>query len=653
MKEKYFDMPFRARSSESDFSCSDGEIASLDGAEIVVGDASDSSGSQNPDEEEDALKPDYTIDYVPSLPPPPEVRFALVRDILKGWQASADSFPAVTVANDDSGIEDRGKRALEILRRFNSAASGQNLFTAPFLALGVWKLKTGAYISPSVPVMLIPNSSLPVVSEGSALDSQETELRITAALGKLYRQISLQENLREWVGKIESLEIMVSSPLRQYSEDKAMIFGKRLNCDSFGLFLDVAAGKSSEIRISTETISQGWIPDSAPSSVKVSSPARLDEFYTIASIPLEDLRPQETYSELIFNCGTLSECYATPSRRPSFAMSSFRKSAGAIPFKGKILAWGPELQSPAFASLQQSMGNYCEGVQPRWIFHPDPKAKEYQYTDSAGLRHKLPLHSHPSLYGAYFWRGFSAIGEEDELAATVKTGVREESLPGYLWISDKSELPVFEDCKLKDAECGEVRGLCRAFRNSGLVATTVPTLYVFSSEGIFLYKENSSGDFMDAGLVAKYILPDISRLEVLPKGVRFTTTAGELILLSGSSVKVLSSEGGNGVSASKTVMVKSSGGELKLVTRPLKLSGASLVKQLRRVFVRGQFESGRLNVSVYGSHDLRHWFLMARRRRGAAVFLNRFESRFFRIEIEGTAEDGSLFEGLSLLASIE
>lgn len=654
MKEKYFDLPFKSRSMESDFNCKDGELDSFEGLSPVFGSESDDAPEENPGSDADAMLPGYTLDYRPSIPDPPEISFSLVESVLKGWQVSVDSYPAMTVATDDTTIEGMGKMAARLLSRFKADARDRNLFTSPFLAIAVWKLESGAFVSPSLPVMLIPNSSRPAVAATAGLENTESEFRITAASGKLFSRISLPESLREWTGKIESLEIMVSRQMRLYDEDNGMVFGKRVTCDSFSLMMDPSTGISTEKAVCMETLSQGWKPAEAPWSVKESTPAGLHTFFTVASIPLEELRPSESFTEVKFNCGTLSECYSAAGYIPSYAMLSFKRAAGAIPFKGRVLAWGPQLEFPDYAALPKSMGNYSEDLQPRWIFHPDPKATEYRYTDNRGRRHKLPLRRHPALYGAFYWRGFSAIQEEDHLAAGAQEERRIESLPTYLWISDKSEMPVFEDARLGDLECGVLKGMCRAFRSSGLVATTVPTLYVFSSEGIYLYKENSSGDFVDAGLVAKYILPDISKLEILPKGVRFSTSSGEVILLTGSSVKVLTT--GTGIESSQksvNITLRATGENMRISTRPLKLSGASVIKYLRKIFLRGNFESADVSVYVYGSLDLRNWTLIGRRNNGCVVFLSRIGCRFFRIVIEGKPVAGAEYDGLSLLEETE
>lgn len=635
------DITFKTRSGKSDFACSDGELENIAGCEVITAD------SESASEEETFDNFGYVKDYQPSMPPQPAAAFALVRTSMPGWNSSPDLMPSKSVSLDGTSLSELEKSGRQLLQEFNSDAESSGLFTRPVLIISVWRLKTGGMISPSLPVMIIPNSSRPAVGISRNSSSEEAEFGITSAIGKLYWKISLPESLRDWIGRIESLEIMVSRPLQLYDLSQQMVYGKRLASESFTLSYDPTSGKSSESRVCTEVIAEGWLPAAPSPTMKDATPFALDEFFTIASFPLEDLRNVNEFKVLEMNRGSLAECYSGEPYRPSYAMASLKKGEGAISFKGRTLVWNPLLEYPSFAPLERCMANYDAGLHPRWIFHPDPEAREFQYYDSKGVRHKLPLRRHPGLHGSCYWRGFSVIEADDELALKATDGVREVSLSEHLWISDKNDPVVFEDSKLQNPESGTIKAVCRAFRSSGLVATTVPTIYIFSDEGVFLYKEDSAGSFIDCGLIARYGLESPESLRISATGISFTDSSGITVRISGTTVKKVVSAGET--TSSGSVFLVASGEPLRVRTRPLKMGDAGEFKKARRVFLRGNFNAEELTVNVYGSRDMRHWALLGRRKSGTAVFLNRISCRFYKIEIEGVPAAGSTLEGISVI----
>lgn len=562
MGSKIYDIPFRTPSSLSDFACTDGELLLTDGAIIT-----DASGVINSDDASSGYE--FNSDFSPQTPPPPDVRFALKRAILKGWHPFPEAFPSMTMVNGDPTPESWGRIAKQLLQDFEREAVNQNLLTSPVRILAAWRLADGSFISPSHPQTLVPNSEPPIVSAVDSPDNEELELRIAAALGSLQWRISLPESLRDWVGKIISLDIMVSSPQQLYDPDKSFIYGRRVTSTNYTESLD-AEGSSVKTQVCTQTLPYAWKPVSASPLVKNSVIASLNEFFTIASIPLGDLKPIDSFRELSLNDGSLTDAYSSEAYQPSYAMQALEGAVGAIRFKGRTILWGPRMKH-------------------------DP------------------------------------------------------SNDSYIWVSEKSDPPVFEDSMLQDLECGEIIALCRAFRTAGLVATVSPTMYVFTSEGVFLFKENGKGLFSEAGLMARDVLSSPEALQVLAHSVRFVTQSGDTAIIDGTTVRLLSSHNTETGAGGEIITVKTTGLPVHIVTRPLKLSGAGEFKYVRRVFLRGDFHPGEISLSVCGSRDMIHWYLLGRRKEGAVVYLNPVGCRFFRIEISGTPSPGSRFEGLTII----
>lgn len=260
MGSKFFDIPFRSLSTESDFSCKDGEIIGY--------------GS-----------------YL-SLPPRPEIDFALVRTHLPGWHNNPDVYPSKTLVASEPSMEYRSSLAASLLAQFQADASLQSLFISPFYILGAWKTYTGTYLCASDPVLMIPNSEAPLVATDDDLSSQDLTFKIAAAICRPYFKIKAPEVLRDWVGKIKSLEILVSAPLFSYDTFHAFLPLRNVSTDSYCGSLDIQTGVIADRRICTDTLKMAWKPltkgigdfisdtDTFPSSLK---------YFRLASIPLSEV----------------------------------------------------------------------------------------------------------------------------------------------------------------------------------------------------------------------------------------------------------------------------------------------------------------------------------------------------------------------------
>ena len=281
MDSKFFDIPFRLKSSDSDFICKDGELLKASNVSL-----SSSSGNiegslfQFPNENE------------VKLPPMPQVDFALLRTVLPGWHINADSFPSKTLVASESSMEYWNKLAAQLLSQFQSEAMLQNLFIAPFYAMAAWKTMEGAYLSASDPVLMIPNSQVPLVATDQDILSKELEFKIAAAVCGLRFKFQLNEELRDWVGKIKSLEILVSSPLQKYDTFQAFLPSRNVTTDSFCRSLDLTTGEISDQIICSLKLPLAW----KANTIGMSYLEQMDDeeknsvkYYRFASVPLDSV----------------------------------------------------------------------------------------------------------------------------------------------------------------------------------------------------------------------------------------------------------------------------------------------------------------------------------------------------------------------------
>lgn len=633
MSDKTYDIPFLAPSESNDFACRDGEIESADNMIFTESDLSSENGGTN------AIPLDFQKDFKTEIPPIPAIRFALLRETLPGWHLNPDQYPSLRMECSNPSLENWSKMASRALSAFYSQASEANLFVTPFLVLAAWKTRGGAYVSPSAPVLMIPNSEPIVASTEGSTSSESLDIHIPAAVCSLCHKIVLPEVLREWVGKIESLEILISDPLFHFDSSEALIPTEKLTTAAFTLSLDSLNGSASERKVCTDTLSTAW-----QSQTDINSLSQLYQFHTFASFPLSELKTIDTYQKTIPLYSSVEITLKGDGIIPSYSANSIVGGEGAIDFKGRKILWNPYVTSPDFQPLGNVMCEAAESVLPRWVFHPDPEATEYQYSDKGGVRRKVPLKRHPYLYGSYFYGGLSSNLDEFEVAATTESRDTVCRVSRIL-VSEEGEPFAFTDKGLQNLAVGRIIALCRAFRSSGLVATVSPTLYLFSETGIYLFKENSSGVWSDAGLLAKYVLKSPESIQIYPQSIRFETVSGETVTIEGTKIKTVSEERGT---TETRISVVGTGTDGVLITRPLKLGGAGKLKKVCKVYLRGYFEPSKITMTLLGSRDMRNWYSLAERKKGSVISLAGPVCRFFKVKIVARLSSSESLHGLTL-----
>ena len=301
-----FDIPFRVKSPESDFICKDGEIASARGVNVMSADGFEVLSMEAADESHDTA----------TAAPVPEISFALVRETLPGWHIHPDVYPNKIIPASNPSIEYWTEMGARLLPLFKSEAERQNLFVAPFYAMGAWKSTEGYYLATSTPQLMIPNSEVPVVATDGDLSSSELEMRVAGAVCSLNFKLRAPEILRDWVGKIGSLEILVSSPLQTYDSYHSFVPLRSLTTDSWCESLDKETGIISRKRICTEILKFGWKALTGYSGLNSSGlDGKNMKYFTLASIPLRDVDLLEDWTRVTsgseWNRGGYSDTFIT------------------------------------------------------------------------------------------------------------------------------------------------------------------------------------------------------------------------------------------------------------------------------------------------------------------------------------------------------
>lgn len=360
--------------------CSDGEVASLSGCRL-----SD-------------LKP--------------EVSFRLERAVLPGWHHHPDILPAMEVASPGDSSESWGARALTLLNDFADAAARNSLFVEPFFAMAALRLYDGSRVSPTSPVLLIPNSSAPAVAGSPDFDAPDMKMQIAAAVCRLKVTVAKPQYSAEW-RKVAAIEIFVTPAIHLWFRKEAPVPYHRLAPEVFSLSVDTS-GELREHRVTDSRLPMAWLPQSPAPGKMLNTLLSATSFNKVCEIRAEKLETMTDDLSL-----TLNPTFSTlDTYTPVF-------SNGAVP----SLGFG-NLCAVSVASMQNGSRQVITAYQaggsgmqisetslPRWLFFPDPDAVEMTVTTTEGS-YTFPLSRHPSLWGAYYLHLPDACDVDPDVAIT-------------------------------------------------------------------------------------------------------------------------------------------------------------------------------------------------------------------------------------------
>lgn len=638
MNTKTLIIPFRLPSDADDYLCTDGELASFSNLYLVSNGSSQSFDRGEPV----IIRSNISLD----LPSPPDIRFNLRRASLPGWSVTPFTLPQKLTDLSQSSESEKVKIALKTILRLYQEADERNLFTRPFLVLAAYRLHDGSHIVPSSPVLMIPNSQAPVVFPTENSQTGGSTLSVAAAICALQYRL-VQNNLTDhWKTRISHLDIFISSPVELFDSKDSVAPLRHEAFTGFTHSVD-EVGNAGEHRVWADSISSGWQPAPlAPDAIR-RNVACIDSFHLIAAIPISQAISTPDFKDVSFNCGATPSIYHSYPYRPDYRQLSSVVAGGAVEFSGRTTLFDLTV-TPLSQLPLECLTPFCnmEGYRPRFLFHSDPQATAFSFVYE-GMGLSLPLVAHSSLYGSCFVSSFSGV--ESDFATVPAYLPESRRYPGAIWRSSGEDMLLFPDKLFMKLNIGEIYALCRAFRASGLVATTAPTAYLFTSEGVFLLRESDDGSFKDAGLICRYRLGDISSIQTFGTSITFSDLEGNIIKIEGTKASVLSDTVA-GKSGGEVALV-TQGGEIALTTRPLKLGSPEALKHLLALAVRGRFSAKYMTLSLEGSFDLNEWIPVCAvsgplisRVWGAAF-------PFFRISLQATLCPSDTLSALAITTS--
>ncbi|MDE6577570.1 MAG: hypothetical protein K2K58_05310 [Muribaculaceae bacterium] len=613
MKRKNVIIPLRRRSSAGDYLCPDGEV------ESVV--------NLSPLQEGTPVLSAGPVSL--SLPSPPLIEFSLLRTVLPGWQVNPDSLPSKVFHFSLSDLTASKKNLISVIEKMNDDACRYGLFIEPFLCMAAYRLADGSHISPSSPVLMIPNSEPPLFQY---IPDSEDDVRINAvaAICRLQWKMTLPEDHPSLPEEVTHLDIFISSPFSLSDRTGDLVCRRHYVPSAYTHSLS-AGGIAGECPVWQSALPEViGLPISPQLEERIAS---ADSFFCISSVTVTALSNTESFSDVSLAPGVLSRLNSAVSYRPDYAHLSKVSAAGSIKFSGRTTLFDLTLTPPSPQPLKY-LSPYCnvEGFLPRFLFHPDPDSPAYSFTVN-GKGYSLPLSRHPSLRGSFRLVPLSGntLSVSHTPSSYIPAPVRH---PGMLWRSSKSSDILFPDSLLMTLDTSGIIAVCRAFRSSGLVATVAPSAYLFTLEGIYLLKEMENGSFKDAGLISRVILKDLSSLIYTDNALIFQSAEGEWHIIDGTKVKEYSSAES---SSSGFTDFTSSGDTFELKTRPLKLGNPEERKPLFSITLRGIIPSGAVSLLLEASDNLIDWHTVAESESHCIRGLWGIRFRFFRLSANGTS----------------
>lgn len=642
---------FKQHSNNGSFSCANGEIESVVNARLIPVTTTADDSATDPDSyvsPAELINPGEALEQLNHLSSRllPIVEFSLKPDTVAGWHNHPDNSPSTVVdAPKNKDADGWGSRAAYTLDKLMKDADKQHLFVEPFFALCALRLTDGSHILPSSPVLLIPNATAPTVEGSDNFDLDSMSMTIPLKACRLRCRLTLPEGLTEWSNhnttseiRVAAIDIFISSPIPLYHHNEPLLpvhraSGSTLPQSWLPTVLTDDEFTSHLLSVSTfRMVSTIPLVSADFFDVDFNVPT-LPELKTLSAYIPDFLQHQGINAATgcrISGHTTLCNLTLTlPLVPPLATMMESKESTDALQSQLTAVAAEMEVSSQLTAvatemevckngvTLHSSRYNpthpkviLSESDFPKWLFVPDADARQLTLVTSS-VTFVVPLRRHPLLNGSYYWSGTLGYTELTStgvkiFATTLPTQLHTSSnsensisnsensvrdtyrLPNAIWRSKKDCDVYFPDRLLMHLDVGRVIAVCRAFRASGLVATTAPTAYLFTTHGIYLLKEMNNGELRDAGLIANNVLDTPDSITVSGRTLYFTTVSGKRMVISGTTIKPVSTPDTTNLpyltSSSNITTVSGTPSNviitpidpdlpIEVVTRPLKLEG--------------------------------------------------------------------------------
>lgn len=190
---------------------------------------------------------------------------------------------------------------------------------------------------------------------------------------------------------------------------------------------------------------------------------------------------------------------------------------------------------------------------PRYIYYPDPDATEIKLSvlfpeDGTGYHkariYTLPLKQHPTLNGAYYYRGIQPNSplpdyQDTEALVPARKGNYHYYEQNKLYSSDVNNPFCFDPNNIKMISTGAIHGICSASKALSQGQFGQFPLYAFTSQGVWALSPSATGSFEPAQPFTRDVVINPESITQIDNAVLFATDRG-IMLISGSTVQCIS-----------------------------------------------------------------------------------------------------------------
>lgn len=201
----------------------------------------------------------------------------------------------------------------------------------------------------------------------------------------------------------------------------------------------------------------------------------------------------------------------------------------------------PDLFDNSNPDLSPIYLSWGEQSFPRWIYYPDASAKELIVkivSNNEPVYYRLPLKMHPTLNGAYFFRGFSPfpLKKSDPVSFSVNDTLAQSN---KIYTSEVNNPFVFNPEGINAVGSGAVIGIATASRPLSQGQFGQFPLYAFTTEGIWALAVNEVGLYNSVQPISREVCLDSDAITPLDSSVAFLSKRG-VMLVAGNEVQCIS-----------------------------------------------------------------------------------------------------------------
>ncbi|MDE5887321.1 MAG: hypothetical protein K2H46_07030, partial [Muribaculaceae bacterium] len=521
------------------------------------------------------------------------------------------------------------------LNSYIAEAADKALFTEPFFIRYALRLFDGSYVMHSAPVLMIPNSSAPilpyVVVEDGSKGVFTADTKIVHSKCSLLFQI-VKSSLSDWEDIVTHVDFFVSSPIYTYDQSGEVdprhvsansVLDKFYHCGQSAMRRhDTRAGENGDggnYRHPVDPVADPVYSFPNGNHERYQSPsdgmvwnvgkrerAEIEDnvagvqsalFYLVSSIEIGKVAPMDAFNLLDMEGRSLRNLQTRPRLEDDYQSHHTLLPSLSHEYNARLNLSGIDLR--LFAGFPvTSMAQYCsfedsgdsvsassakvyvrlrrgggsfwvcdsdtpkplpaalsESYFPRWLFYPDSSAVEMIVAECVGDDLKgywrLPLSSHPSLEGAYWFRG---LGKDtpDFIPSDDADGIA--SLPdGFLTASLNDVIPLrnkiytsevnnpffFPVTGINTVGTGRILGICSAAKALSQGQFGQFPLYAFTDEGVWALEVSASGGYSAKQPITRDVCRSADSITQIDSAVLFATDRG-IMLISGSQTQCIS-----------------------------------------------------------------------------------------------------------------